>query len=215
MAEKYSQFAPFYDALSGEYPVYRRGRVLGIDGLGLSAGSQVLDIGCGTGLNFPLLQEKIGRTGTIVGIDSSPQMLGQARARADRQGWTNVILLEADAVQLSRRQISCQIESHGGRPLSDAVLATYALSLMPSNNQAWDNMVALCRPGATASVVDMADPQGLAAVFTPLARLACWLGGANIHAHPWTAVERDCTDVVASAARGSHLQIRSGRLPAE
>ena len=74
-------------------------------------------------------------------------------------------------------------------------------------------MVALCRPGATASVVDMQDPEGHAAVFTPLARLACWLGGSDIQAHPWTAVERDCADVVSASARGSHLQIRSGRLP--
>lgn len=213
MSEKYSAFAPFYDALSGEYPVYRRGRVLGIKGLWLSDGDQVLDVGCGTGLNFPLLQKGIGSSGIIVGIDRSQEMLRQARARAARHGWNNVILLEADAVHLSPEQISPRIESLGGRGLSDAVLATYALSLMPSGQQVWENMVALCQPNATASVVDMQDPQGLAAVFTPLARLACWLGGADIQAHPWAAVERDCADVVAASARGGHLQIRSGRLP--
>lgn len=214
MPEKYSTFAAFYDLLSGEYPIYRAGRVLGIEALGLSAGDQVLDVGCGTGLNFPLLEQYVGNTGNIVGIDKSPDMLRQARRRADKHGWTNVILLQADAATPAPERIAARIEAQNGRRRSDAVIATYALSLIPDWPQAWENMQALCRDRAAVTVVDMQEPVGAAAVFAPLARFACWLGGADISAHPWRGVEQDCEEVSAASARGGHLQIRTGRTTA-
>ncbi|MBG6182065.1 class I SAM-dependent methyltransferase [Arthrobacter sp. CAN_A1] len=210
IAGKYSTFAPFYDVMSGEYPVYRAGREIGIRALNQLPGTQVLDIGCGTGLNFSLLQQQVSPHGIIVGIDRSPEMLVQARRRAARNGWANVILIQADATELSSTDIGSRITAQGGRAQSDAVLATYALSLMKDWETAWANMVSLAAPGASLCVVDMQKPVGLAATLTPLAKAACWLGGSNIEAHPWTAVERDCADVKAAATRGGHLQIRTG-----
>ncbi len=211
ITDTYNTFAPFYDLLSGEYPVYRAGRTLGLELLGLEPGAQVLDVGCGTGLNFRLLQEAIGPGGTIVGIDRSPGMLARARRKAQRAGWTNVILLEADATTMSPGGIRTRIAAEGGRDLSDAVLATYSLSLMREWESAWITMTRLVRQGACMGVVDMQEPVGRYAVLAPLARAACRLGGSDITAHPWRAVERDCSDVVAASARGGHLQIRVGR----
>ena len=212
--EKYTTFAPLYDVLSAEAPVYRAGRLRGIDLLHLAAGDQVVDIGCGTGLNFPLLQQKISPSGTIVGIDRSAAMLKQARRRAERNGWRNVILIEADATTLTPADVAASITAAGGRALSDAVLAAYALSLMPDWERSWANMKALLKPGGRAGVVDMQRPVGRHSVLTPLALVACRLGGADIDAHPWTAVERDCSDVIRSSVRGGHLQIRVGSIPA-
>lgn len=210
--DKYTAFAPFYDALSGEYPVYRAGRVLGIKALAPQPGQQVLDLGCGTGLNFPPLQERVGPSGTIIGIDRSAHMLEQARRRVETAGWDNVILVRADAVLMDPVLISAEIVGRGGAPASDAALATYALSLMPEWRKAWANTTALLRGQGRVAVVDMQDPVGWGKVFTPLARAACALGGADIHAHPWRAVEDDCTDVVRGSARSGHLQIRAGTL---
>lgn len=204
-------FAPFYDLLSAEYPVYRAGRKAGIAALAPRPGDQVLDVGCGTGLNFDLLQAAVGPTGTIVGVDASSRMLDQARRRVQRRGWRNVILLEADATTLCPEDISARIAAAGGRERSDAALATCALSIMPEWESAWRHMLELCTPGAVLGVVDMQDTTGPWSVFSPLARLACRLGGADIGARPWRAVERDCKDVVADSARGGHLQIRAGR----
>jgi demethylmenaquinone methyltransferase/2-methoxy-6-polyprenyl-1,4-benzoquinol methylase len=213
IADRYSAYAPFYDLMSGEYPVYRAGRRLGIEMMDLHAGAQVVDIGCGTGLNFALLQRKIGASGTIVGIDRSSGMLARARRRASRNGWTNVILLEADATVMSPSDVGARIVAEGGSSLSDAVLATYSLSLMGEWELAWNNMVSLGAPAAVLGVVDMQEPTGAFTAMAPLARAACWLGGADISAHPWLAVERDCTDVRAASARGGHLQVRVGRSP--
>lgn len=211
MPDKYGIFAPFYDLLSAEYPVYRAGRKTGIAALAPRPGDQVLDVGCGTGLNFDLLQDAVGPTGTIVGIDASSRMLDQARSRVRRRGWPNVILLEADATTLCPEDIGARVDAAGGRARADAALATYALSIMPDWESAWRHMLELSTPGAVLGVVDMQDTTGPWSVFSPLARLACRLGGADIGAHPWRAVERDCTDVVADSARGGHLQIRAGR----
>ncbi|MBG6181273.1 class I SAM-dependent methyltransferase [Arthrobacter sp. CAN_A1] len=210
IADKYSTFARFYDAMSGEYPVYHAGRNIGISLLRQRPGAQVLDVGCGTGLNFSLLQAQVTQGGTIVGIDRSPEMLVQARRRAERNGWTNIILIQADATALSPAEIGSRIAAEGGRARSDAVLATYALSLMADWETAWANMVSLATPEGSLCVVDMQKPVGLATVLTPLAKAACWLGGSDINAHPWTAVKRDCVDVKAASARGGHLQIRAG-----
>ncbi|GAB3557785.1 hypothetical protein GCM10027405_03180 [Arthrobacter alkaliphilus] len=210
--DKYTAFAPFYDAFSGEYPVYWAGRARGIEALVLSQGEQVLDLGCGTGLNFPLLQERIGPAGTIVGIDRSARMLDQARRRTARAGWKNVILIQTDAVLMDPAAIRTAIEEQGGSPECDAALATYSLSLMPEWRRAWANLKALLHAEARIGVVDMKDPEGWARLLTPLARAACALGGADITAHPWSAVEEDCTNVLSSSARAGHLQIRAGTL---
>jgi len=63
------------------------------------AGDTVLDVGCGTGLCLPLLHDKVGPTGTIVGIDASEQMLQVAADRVTAHGWDNVRLVAAPAEQ--------------------------------------------------------------------------------------------------------------------
>src|SRR5215469_8073508 len=54
--------------------------------LALQRGDLVVDIGCGTGLNFALLREVIGETGRILGVDLTDAMLEQARLRVAAQG---------------------------------------------------------------------------------------------------------------------------------
>ena len=129
---RYRASARVYDLISAEWPVYRAGRVAAIDLMALRPGDRVLDIGCGTGLNFPLVQDRIGPTGSITGVDASAQMLAQARRRTRAAGWDNVRLTEADATALDARAL-------GAAAGFDAVMSTYALSLMPD----WPRAVAL------------------------------------------------------------------------
>lgn len=70
-----------------------------MDLLPLRSGDVVLDLGCGTGLCFPLLEARIGPQGRIVGVDQSPQMLAIARTRLQGEGWTNVTLVESSVEQ--------------------------------------------------------------------------------------------------------------------
>ncbi len=54
-------------------------RLLAIKKLSLQPGSFVIELGCGTGLNFPLLMEQIGPEGRVIGVDLTPEMLDVAR----------------------------------------------------------------------------------------------------------------------------------------
>ena len=88
----YGRDATMYDARTGSFERYRRQVV---DQLPLRRGDVVLDAGCGTGLCFAQIQERIGPGGTIVGVDASPEMLAVASERAVAAGWANVVLIES------------------------------------------------------------------------------------------------------------------------
>jgi len=89
--EQYRRRALFYDfQLALAEPVRRRA----IERLGLKRGDTVLDVGCGTGLSFDLLEQRIGHdAGKIVGIEQSSDMIAQARARCERNRFGNVTLI--------------------------------------------------------------------------------------------------------------------------
>ncbi|MGA9871685.1 MAG: methyltransferase domain-containing protein [Rhodococcus sp. (in: high G+C Gram-positive bacteria)] len=199
----YTVSARLYDLISFEWPVYGAGRSTAISLLDLAPGSHVLDIGCGTGLNFPLLQRQIGPRGSITGVDASAQMLAQARQRADSAGWSNVTLIEADATAVNPAALT-------PHQRFDAAIATYALSLMPTWQTALSTMISATRSGGQIAVVDMRTPTGAAAAWTPLARLACRLGRSDIEAHPWSDMSQRLARVESASVRGGHIQIRVG-----
>jgi ubiquinone/menaquinone biosynthesis C-methylase UbiE len=90
--EAYRSEAGGYDQRTRQFQLWRE---LLVTRLPTQPGDTVLDVGCGTGLCLPLLRDKVGRTGTVVGIDESTQMLAVAGARVARRGWQNVRLLSA------------------------------------------------------------------------------------------------------------------------
>lgn len=104
VSENYDRAAPAYDRMTD----FAFGRLLGIekhrnstiDLLGDLQGATVLDIGCGTGRNFPYLMSRIGPGGRLIGVDYSEGMLARARQRVERQGWNNVELMRTDAATL-------------------------------------------------------------------------------------------------------------------
>jgi len=100
--ERYRRLAKHYDrATRRAAPV----RARAVAALGLRQGETVLDVACGTGVCFPLLEEQVGRSGRIIGVELSPDMLALARRRVEYAGWTNVTLIQAsmEAVTLPVR----------------------------------------------------------------------------------------------------------------
>ena len=90
-----------------------------IQALGLRPGDSVVEIACGTGLNFSLIEQVIGPGGRIIGVDLTDAMLVQAQSRIETKGWSNISLVQADAA-----------EFHFPTDV-DAILSTYALSHVP------------------------------------------------------------------------------------
>ena len=55
----------------------------------LRAGDRLLDIGCGTATHVPLYSQAVGSRGRVVGIDTSEQLIQQARANHDNHVQAN------------------------------------------------------------------------------------------------------------------------------
>jgi SAM-dependent methyltransferase len=94
--KRYGALAETYQLRTAAGDYYRRQTVAR---LAPSAGEVILDVGCGTGLNFARIERAIGRSGRLIGIELNPRMLDQARARIERNGWTNVELIQADVAE--------------------------------------------------------------------------------------------------------------------
>jgi demethylmenaquinone methyltransferase/2-methoxy-6-polyprenyl-1,4-benzoquinol methylase len=88
----YSNDAQLYDARTRGFDPYRR-RI--VERLPLRRGDVVLDVGCGTGLCFPFLLERVGPAGAVVGVDASLEMLQIAAERVSTHGWRNVELIHS------------------------------------------------------------------------------------------------------------------------
>jgi SAM-dependent methyltransferase len=93
----YAAGAASYDHRTDRFMVFRKRLV---DALNLRRGDIVVDVGCGTGLCLPLLQEKVGTEGEIFAVDESVAMLDIARTRAAQAGWSNVSFLVAPASEV-------------------------------------------------------------------------------------------------------------------
>lgn len=53
---------------------------------GLKTGESVLDVGCGTGTLAIAAKHRVGSSGTVYGVDASPEMLARARRKAEKAG---------------------------------------------------------------------------------------------------------------------------------
>jgi len=115
-ARRYNFTANLYYLVGFREHAFRKKAV---DALNLKNGDTVVEIGCGTGLNFSLLQKAVGPEGKIIGVDLTEEMLVQAKNRIKDKGWNNVELVHSDAAQF---QFPDGI---------DGVISTFAITLIP------------------------------------------------------------------------------------
>jgi len=165
LIEMYRKRAKQYDITYRLYPVpgypVRAQRRTAVQALGLRPGHTVVDIACGTGLNFPLIESQIGPNGRIVGVDMTDAMLAQAQHRIARNGWSNVSLAQADATEFDF-------------PTGvDAILSTYALTQVPECAKVIAHGAAALCEGGRWVVLDVklpAAPQWLTRLGTAIVR---------------------------------------------
>lgn len=92
----------FYDELAQEWDFWYTAVDLEyltwvVDNLEVNEGWDILDIGCGTGILFDLLRRRVGKEGTVTGIDFSIQMAMKALRNFP---FDNVNVVDADTTQL-------------------------------------------------------------------------------------------------------------------
>jgi len=150
----YSRQAAKYDVTVKQFDVFSwlgfsisGWRKAAISRLGMKPGDTVIDIGCGTGLNFPYLQQAVGPNGKIIGVDISNEMLAEAQQIIKDNLWKNVELVCADA-----RQYEFPENVEG-------VLSTYAMILIPNCGQLIGRACKVLSPNGKLVILDMAWPR--------------------------------------------------------
>ena len=173
-SRQYDRVARFYSTLEPLYLIFPPARRKAVAALGLKPGDTILEIGAGTGRNFPYLVEVVGPSGTVIGVDASKGMLAEAHKLIERRGWSNVHLLDQDATEL---QVDRDV---------DGVLFSLSYSALPEPRpalaRAWERL----RPKGRVVVMDM----GLThsrwhRLLDPIARLLVKLGPGDAYSDPW------------------------------
>jgi SAM-dependent methyltransferase len=110
--------------------------------LGAAPGERILDVGCGPGFYCAELLDEVGSEGSVVGLDSSPQMLSLAARRCEGQG--NVEFHRADATALPVEDASF-----------DGALCVQVLEYVPDVPAALAELHRAVRPGGRVVVWDV------------------------------------------------------------
>jgi ubiquinone/menaquinone biosynthesis C-methylase UbiE len=126
-----------------------------LDALGVAPGHRVADLGCGSGGLLPLLAERVGPTGHVIGVDRDARLLTAAGELVSAYPW--VELVEADVLTYDADDA----------PLN-AVHCRLVLIHQPDPRAFLAHMVALVRPGGhvAAQEVDADGPTGQPAVLS-------------------------------------------------
>nr|WP_240977367.1 methyltransferase domain-containing protein [Planctomonas sp. JC2975] len=190
MIETYRKKARHYDVTSRLYPVpgypQRSQRLRAVRALGLHPGATVVDVACGTGLNFPLLERAIGADGRLVGVDMTDAMLSRAADRVASEGWHNVRLVHGDAA------------SFGFPKGVDAILSTYALTQVPECDEVVAHGAAALSPGGRYVVLDLKLPDGTPAWMSRLGVAVVRAASLDewIARRPWQRIRATMSDTL-------------------
>jgi demethylmenaquinone methyltransferase/2-methoxy-6-polyprenyl-1,4-benzoquinol methylase len=195
LIETYRKKAKHYDIACRFAPVpgypERAQRLRAVRALGLRPGDSVVDVACGTGLNFALVEQAIGPHGRIVGVDLTDAMLDRAEHRIAANRWRNVSLVHADAADFD---FPTDV---------DAILSTYALTQVPECADVIAHGAAALCEGGRWVVLDLKVPANLppwllhagTATVRPFASIDQWLVR-----RPWDAIRAAMQDELADVS---------------
>ena len=117
-----------------------------LDQIDIRAGSRAVDIGCGPIGILDLLSERVGKTGSVVGLEREGRFVMMARAEIMERGLRNVEVLQDDALNT-------------GLPKSafDLVHERLVMINVPTRGALLQEMMSLLRPGGTIILEDVDD----------------------------------------------------------
>ena len=145
-----------FDSIAGRYDLlnslmtaglHHRWRELGVLLAGVGEGDSALDVACGTGDFAFALKRVVGRSGRVVGLDFSDEMLDVARAKCGRnQLWVDFV--PGDLLDLPFPD---------GR--FDACTVGFGIRNVPDIERAFAEMGRVCRPGGRVVCLEITRPQ--------------------------------------------------------
>ena len=177
-AKNYDFTVRLYNLLGFRIDSYREEA---IESLRLKPGNTVVDIACGTGANFLMLQERVGQNGKIIGVDFTDAMLAKARERVEKKQWRNVELVQSDAALY---RFPAKV---------DGVISTFATIYMPEFDDVIRNGSRSLVGGGHMAILDFKLPNRRISRLAPFAFIDTLPWGLSIEMasrHPWESMGR-------------------------
>ena len=117
---------------------------------GLRPGETVLDLGCGAGIDSLLAALAVGPTGTVIGLDMTPEMLDRARMNAVSLGIPHVEFREGflEAIPLDDASV-------------DVVIGNGVLNLSTRQSRALAETMRVLRPAGRVAIADLVVTEAL------------------------------------------------------
>lgn len=206
IADIYEKLAKDYDSHLKYYYLLginiRQFQLDTVNALNLSEGDTVVELGCGTGLNFPFLLDIIGPTGRIIGVDITKEMLEQAEKRVGKNDWKNVEL------------IHCDIAEYNIPKDVDGIISTGAITYSPSYDKVIKNGYDSLKSGKRFVIADYKMPSGPTMIFTPIVLFLAKSFGVKIELmerHPWESIEKYFEKTKLTESYGGFLYISVGK----
>jgi arsenite methyltransferase len=110
----------------------------------LQPGEDVLDVGCGAGMDSLVAAQMVGATGSVTGIDMTPEMVAKARGSIAEMGLGNVTVVEGSAEHLPFEDASF-----------DVVISNGVIDLVPDKDAVFSEITRVLRLGGRIQLADV------------------------------------------------------------